>query len=60
MISRSAGYHVFSFPEMSAPAMWCRPVYFQRSAIFLVFYGEMPANFKGYSWKSCIDNFSIA
>ena len=45
MISRSAGYHVFSFPEMSVPAMWCRPVYFQRSAIFLVFYGEMPANF---------------
>ena len=37
MISRSAGYHVFFFPEMSAPAMWCRPVYFQRSAIFLVF-----------------------
>lgn len=45
MISRSAGYHVFSFPEMSAPAMWYRPVYFQRSAIFLVFYGEMPVNF---------------
>ena len=37
MISRSAGYHVFSFPEMSASAMWYRPVYFQRSAIFWFF-----------------------
>ena len=45
MISKRAGYHVFSFPKMSAPAMWYRQVHFQGSAIFLIFCSEMPVNF---------------